>query len=114
MNSNNFGVTLKKCLKFSKIVFHRNNGFYDEKLSFFNRKSKSLTIQTKLLNLIYKNCNNILTIPYNFRELNTSSKISRGPPDFSPSSRLHLDMLLNRDEKISFGDYLNIDAKERW
>ncbi|GMT09022.1 hypothetical protein PFISCL1PPCAC_319, partial [Pristionchus fissidentatus] len=45
-------------------------------------------------------------------ELNAASQINRGPPGAFPSSRLHLDMLLGRDESYSFGDYLGGYDKE--
>ncbi|GMR56581.1 hypothetical protein PMAYCL1PPCAC_26776, partial [Pristionchus mayeri] len=39
-------------------------------------------------------------------ELNAASQINRGPPGAFQSSRLHLDMLLGKDESYSFADYL--------
>ncbi|KAF8384186.1 hypothetical protein PRIPAC_73328, partial [Pristionchus pacificus] len=45
-------------------------------------------------------------------ELNAASQINRGPPGAFASSRLHLDMLLGRDESYSFGDYLGGYDKE--
>uniref|UniRef100_A0A914XTX4 Uncharacterized protein n=1 Tax=Panagrolaimus superbus TaxID=310955 RepID=A0A914XTX4_9BILA len=42
-------------------------------------------------------------------ELYSASQINRGPPGAFASSRLHLDMLLGRDEKVTFADYLNFD-----
>ncbi|GMS78414.1 hypothetical protein PENTCL1PPCAC_589, partial [Pristionchus entomophagus] len=45
-------------------------------------------------------------------ELNAASQINRGPPGAFQSSRLHLDMLLGRDESYSFGDYLGGYDKE--
>ncbi|CAB3397816.1 unnamed protein product [Caenorhabditis bovis] len=44
-------------------------------------------------------------------ELNSASQINRGPDGIFESSRLHWDMLLNRDETIYPSDYLNFDAK---
>ncbi|UMM36246.1 hypothetical protein L5515_008495 [Caenorhabditis briggsae] len=44
-------------------------------------------------------------------ELNSASQINRGPDGVFQSSRLHFDMLLNRDESIFPSDYLNFDAK---
>eukprot|EP00080_Pristionchus_pacificus_P011557 PDM71577.1 mdt-6 [Pristionchus pacificus] len=46
-------------------------------------------------------------------ELNAASQINRGPPGAFASSRLHLDMLLGRDESYSFGDYLGGYDKEQ-
>ncbi|EGT39430.1 hypothetical protein CAEBREN_24691 [Caenorhabditis brenneri] len=44
-------------------------------------------------------------------ELNSAAQINRGPDGVFQSSRLHFDMLLNRDESIFPSDYLNFDAK---
>ncbi|CAI5452611.1 unnamed protein product [Caenorhabditis angaria] len=44
-------------------------------------------------------------------ELNSASQLNRGPEGVYESSRLHWDMLLNRDETIFPSDYLNFDAK---
>uniref|UniRef100_A0A8R1DGC9 Uncharacterized protein n=1 Tax=Caenorhabditis japonica TaxID=281687 RepID=A0A8R1DGC9_CAEJA len=46
-------------------------------------------------------------------ELNSAAQINRGPDGVFQSSRLHFDMLLNRDETIFPSDYLNFDAKMR-
>ncbi|KAE9555310.1 hypothetical protein FO519_001469 [Halicephalobus sp. NKZ332] len=42
-------------------------------------------------------------------ELYAASQINRGPQGAFPSSRLHLDMLLGRNERITPADYLNFD-----
>uniref|UniRef100_A0AC34R1N7 Uncharacterized protein n=1 Tax=Panagrolaimus sp. JU765 TaxID=591449 RepID=A0AC34R1N7_9BILA len=42
-------------------------------------------------------------------ELYAASQINRGPQGAFPSSRLHLDMLLGRDERITPADYLNFN-----
>ncbi|CAD6196094.1 unnamed protein product [Caenorhabditis auriculariae] len=47
-------------------------------------------------------------------ELNCASQINRGPEGVFESSRLHWDMLLNRDETIFPSDYLNFDAKMKF
>lgn len=44
-----------------------------------------------------------------FRELTSAAQFNRGPPGFSTSSRLHFDVLLGRDDRIGYGDYLNYD-----
>ncbi|CAI2353251.1 unnamed protein product [Caenorhabditis sp. 36 PRJEB53466] len=44
-------------------------------------------------------------------ELNSAAQINRGPDGVFQSSRLHFDMLLNRDESIFPSDYLNFDSK---
>ncbi|KAI1729645.1 proteasome maturation factor UMP1 domain-containing protein [Ditylenchus destructor] len=46
------------------------------------------------------------------QELASAGQFNRGPHGFSNSSRLHFDMLLNRDDKIDFGDYLNYNNDE--
>lgn len=40
-------------------------------------------------------------------ELNSTAKVGRLP--FLPSSNLHRDVLLGRDEMIEFGDFLNTE-----
>jgi hypothetical protein len=47
-----------------------------------------------------------------FSELYSASQINRGPPGFCPSSRLHFDMLIGRDDQIGFSDYLNFDRHQ--
>ncbi|MCP9264841.1 Mediator complex domain containing protein [Dirofilaria immitis] len=43
------------------------------------------------------------------RELKAAFQINRGPQGISPSSHLHWDMLLGKDETIEPCDYLNFD-----
>ncbi|KAI6234439.1 hypothetical protein M3Y99_00794900 [Aphelenchoides fujianensis] len=45
-------------------------------------------------------------------ELYSASQINRGPAGFCPPSRLHLDMLLGRDEAIGYSDYLNFSEHQ--
>ncbi|KAI6182166.1 hypothetical protein M3Y97_00351000 [Aphelenchoides bicaudatus] len=45
-------------------------------------------------------------------ELYAASQINRGPAGFSPSSRLHFDMLVGRDDRIDFSDYLNFSRHQ--
>ncbi|KAI1711698.1 proteasome maturation factor UMP1 domain-containing protein [Ditylenchus destructor] len=45
------------------------------------------------------------------QELAAAAQFNRGPNGFSNSSRVHFDMLLNRDDKIDFGDYLNYEQE---
>lgn len=40
------------------------------------------------------------------RELKSAAQFNRGPPGFSTASRLHFDLLLSRDDRIEYGDYL--------
>jgi hypothetical protein len=47
-----------------------------------------------------------------FSELYSASQINRGPPGFSPSSRLHFDMLVGRDDRIDPSDYLNFSRHQ--
>ncbi|KAH7726987.1 Protein Y57E12AL.6 [Aphelenchoides avenae] len=47
-------------------------------------------------------------------ELFCASQINRGPPGFSTSSRLHFEMLLGLDEKITPADYLSFEHNARW
>lgn len=51
----------------------------------------------------------ILTLFYKFSELSAAAQFNRGPSGFSNSSRLHFDMLLGRDDKIGYGDYMNYE-----
>lgn len=44
-----------------------------------------------------------------FRELSTAALINRGPPGLFGSSRLHLDILLGRDETVKPCDYLDFN-----
>lgn len=46
-------------------------------------------------------------------ELNAAGKFNRGPPGVSNSSRLHFDLLVDRDSKIDFADFLNFQYNER-
>ncbi|KAK0424516.1 hypothetical protein QR680_008707 [Steinernema hermaphroditum] len=47
-------------------------------------------------------------------ELHAASQITRGPPGFSAGSQLHFDLLTGRDERIDFGDYLNVENDLKW
>uniref|UniRef100_A0A1I8A4X7 Uncharacterized protein n=1 Tax=Steinernema glaseri TaxID=37863 RepID=A0A1I8A4X7_9BILA len=47
-------------------------------------------------------------------ELHAASQITRGPPGFSAGSMTHFDLLTGRDERIDFGDYLNVENDLKW
>uniref|UniRef100_A0A914DSV6 Uncharacterized protein n=1 Tax=Acrobeloides nanus TaxID=290746 RepID=A0A914DSV6_9BILA len=111
-----------------ELVQHRFNNFGTAAAENFSNNSKKETkvvphsllvegVTTPSIAGLVEHRRNILgtaAAEHFINELNSASKINRGPPGVATSSRLHLDILLNREETISPGDYLNFHTKDRW